>query len=241
MHKMVLIPKGEFMMGALDDDIQVEENERPRHKVILTKEIYIGIYPVTQRMWMSISENNPSYDQNPSKPVEKVSWFDAVEFCNKLSLREELEEVYVVDGENVICNWSANGYRLPTEAEWEYCARGSEYHRYAGSDNVDEVAWYEGNSGGMADGESYPVGLKKANAFGLYDMSGNVSEWCWDYMEKYIIEDQKDPIGVAQGTKRIFRGGGFDGYSWWARTSYRDAWSPDSKDVCLGFRLVRNA
>ena len=153
-HEMVVIPKGEFTMGALENDGDAYGSEKPRHKVTLTRDFLMGKYPVTQALWESVMGSNPSnWCWGANRPVEKVSWFDVVEFCNKLSKREGLEPAYTINGENVTCNWSAKGYRLPTEAEWEYSARSGQRFKYSGSDNVDEVAWYDGNSGGMFDGE----------------------------------------------------------------------------------------
>ena len=182
-YDMVLIPKGEFMMGALENDRDAYDDERPRHKVTLTRDFLMGKYAVTQALWESVMGSNPSQMKGENRPVENVSWFDVVDFCNKLSKQSGLEPVYTINGHYVTCNWNAKGYRLPTEAEWEYSARGGEYHKYAGSNNVHEVAWYDGN--GRGGWGTHSVGQKKPNGFGLYDMSGNVAEWVWDWFSRY--------------------------------------------------------
>ena len=155
--ELVRISAGTFMMGALEDDEEADDAEKPRHEVTISHDLLVGKYPVMQELWEAVMGNNPSHFKGEDCPVEKVSWFDCVEFCNKLSQLENKELAYTINGMNVSCNWSAKGYRLLTEGEWEYCARGGESHLYAGSDNVDEVAWYRDNSGG----NTHPVGQKK--------------------------------------------------------------------------------
>ena len=234
-HAMMLIPKGDFMMGALEDDGDAWDSEKPRHKVTLTRDFLIGKYPVTQALWESVMGSNPSRFKGASRPVEKVSWFDVVAFCNKLSELEGLEPAYSINGKNVTCNWDAKGYRLPTEAEWEYSARGGEYHKYAGSDNVDEVAWYDDNS----EGETHPVGQKKPNGFGLYDMSGNVYEWVWDWYGDYSGQKGTDLVGADSGSYRVYRGGCWYGRARDARVSRRNGGDPTCRAGNLGFRLSR--
>ena len=264
--KMVRVPAGEFMMGALDDDSEALDSEKPRHKVTLTRDFLIGKYVVTQALWESVMGSNPSTFTGVNRPVECVSWFDVVDFCNKVSELEGLEPVYdglgdyqVGDDQNmgedeiealsaaIKCNWNAKGYRLPTESEWEYSARGGQYHKYAGSNNVDEVAWYRINIGD----ETHPVGQRKPNDFGLYDMSGNVWEWCWDRMELdddfniiggslYLHGPVTDPYGSRVGFDRVFRGGSCRYYPRSVRTSNRGGNSPVYQSIGLGFRIVRS-
>jgi formylglycine-generating enzyme required for sulfatase activity len=197
--EMVRVSAGEFMMGALEDDEEAWDNERPRHKVTLTRDFLMGKYAVTQALWDSVMGSNPSDFEGANRPVENVSWFEVVEFCNKLSKREGLESAYTINGENVTCNWSAKGYRLPTEAEWEYSAGSGQRFKYSGSDNVDEVAWYDDNSDTGNGHETHPVGQKKSNGFGIYDMSGNVDEWAWDRFGDYSSGSQTDPTGPDSG------------------------------------------
>ena len=237
--EMVRVSAGEFMMGALENDGDADaDDDEIRHNVTLTRDFLMGKYPVTQALWDSVMGSNPSYFRGANRPVESVSWFDAVDFCNKLSVMEGLEPAYVINGKNVTCNWTAKGYRLPTEAEWEYSARGRDYHKYAGSDNVDEVAWYMKNSDTGNGRQTHPVGLKKPNGFGLYDMSGNVDEWCWDRFGDYSYGSQTDPTGPDSGPSRVYRGGCWFDYARDARVSYRRT-DPTGRLSGLGFRVVR--
>jgi len=258
-HEMVVIPKGEFMMGALENDEDAWDSEKPRHKVTLTRDFLMGKYPVTQALWESVMGSNPSKFKGANRPVEKVSWLDVVAFCNKLSEREGLEPVYSglagyqvghkfgdedwfgtsEKGEalskKISVSATANGYRLPTEAEWEYSARANQSFKYAGSNNVDEVAWYDDNSGD----ETHPVGQKKPNGFGLYDMSGNVWEWVWDIYGDYSSGSQTDPTGTDSGPVRVLRGGCWRYFAGSTRVSNRGRIDHARRDGILGFRLSR--
>ena len=175
-------------------------------------------------------ENN--YD---NYPVVEISWYGAAAFCNYLSEREGLTPVY--DLSNWTANWNANGYRLPTEAEWEYAAKGGangNNTKYSGSDNVYDVAWYKYNSGN----HTHEVGTKQANELGIYDMSGNVWEWCWDWFGFYSSDSQTDPKGPAGGSKRVLRSGCWSLDAWYVRLAYRNYGSP-SDNGGIGFRLLR--
>ena len=234
-QEMILIPSGSFMMGALENDTEAANNEKPRHKVTLSRDFWMGKYPVTQSLWESVMGNNPSEFKGSNRPVENVSWFDVVDFCNKLSFKEGLTPVYTINETEVECDWTANGYRLPTEAEWEYVARGGEDHLYSGSNNIDEVAWHWENSGK----ETRTVGLKKSNGFGLYDMSGNVWECVWDWYGNYSSASVTDPTGPKGGSDRVNRGGswGFDARS--SQVSRRVGYDPKFSYYGLSFRLSR--
>ena len=243
--ELVRISAGTFMMGALPNDDEARSKEKPCHKVEISRDFYVGKYPVTQELWEAVMGNNPSHFKGEDCPVEEVSWFDCVEFCNKLSELENKELAYTINGEaaypNVTCNWTAKGYRLLTEAEWEYCARGGESHLYAGTDNVDEVAWYDENSGG----KTHPVGQKKPNGFGLYDMSGNLWEWCWDWFDSEVYQSRlvtggkltSDPRGPTSGSHRVFRGGSWYNSPYLMRASGRNGGSPTGRGSSVGFRL----
>jgi serine/threonine protein kinase len=209
---MIPVEGGSFIMGS--DDKDAYDDEKPVHKVTLDS-YFIGKYPITQKQYQAVMGSNPSHFKGDNLPVEKVNWYKAIEFCNKLSIREGLTPVYSIDGNTspnnwsigtIVANWGANGYRLPTETEWEYAARGGNKSRgftYSGSNSIGDVVWYEGNSGGR----SHPVGTKRANELGLYDMSGNVFEWCWDWYESYSSRAKTNPRGPDNGEYAILRGG----------------------------------
>ena len=264
-----------FQMGASYDG--AESDEKPVHRVIFARDIYMCDHEVTQAEWQAVMGNNPSHYQGEdadkkvadgevqeNRPVETVSWYDAIAYCNKLSIIDGLQPCYSVkvsetevDWENLkyeniptnntadwnaaVCDFSRNGYRLPTEAEWEYAARGgiadTDKAVWAGTTIKSELtnyAWYTGNS----DKRTHEVKKKKANGYGLYDMSGNVWEWCWDWYGSYAGEDATDPTGAESGTNRIIRGGWYSGVSI-CRASNRGYTSPDGRGGGLGFRLVR--
>jgi formylglycine-generating enzyme required for sulfatase activity len=236
---MVLVTGGTFAMGSPNSEQGRFDNE-VQHQVTVSS-FHMGKFDVTQDLYQSVMGRNPSkFKGDPNRPVEQVSWYDAIQFCNKLSQREGLHTVYTISGTNVTADWSANGYRLPTEAEWEYAARGgqqgaSEYRVYAGSDNLDQVGWYRGNSGGTTHG----VGQKAPNALGLYDMSGNVWQWCWDLYDANLRSGQNDPRGASSGGTRVLRGGGWSYDARDGRVANRDVYTPAYRSGDLGFRLVR--
>jgi formylglycine-generating enzyme required for sulfatase activity len=238
----VFIAGGTFWMGSDDG----ESREKPVHAITVSS-FSMAKYPVTIEEWQEVMGSNPSYSKRYNLPVERVSWFDAVEFCNRLSQKEGLTPAYKINGENVNWNRSSKGYRLPTEAEWEYAARGGDCSpgnfTYSGSNNVDEVAWYKGNSVDKTyttrGRETHPVGTKKANVLGLYDMSGNVWEWCWDWYGDYTGKAEKDPMGVSSGSERVKRGGSCFDSAQDVRSAGRYYYRPSGRDGYSGFRLVR--
>ena len=195
---------------------------------------------VTQKLYTSIMGSNPSYFKGNNKPVERVSWYDAIYFCNKLSERFGFTPVYAIDGKTNVVTWkytphqgnwingkitmnsTANGFRLPTNEEWEYAAKSRRNYTYSGSNNIDEVGWYKGNSGG----QTHSVGQKKANGYGLYDMSGNVLELCWD---------------AYGGPSRYGRGGSYDDHVGYCEVDYWNAYYADSQSSGIGFRVVRTS
>lgn len=218
---VVRVAAGSFTMGANPGDPDATEGELP-HKVTLTQDFYIGQTEVTQELYEAVTGSNPSFfDSDGSLPVERVSYAAALDFCEQLS---EL---------------TGRTFTLPTEAQWEYAARGG--HRapatptlYAGSDDIEAVAWYNGNSGG----KSQPVATKTPNALGIHDMTGNVWEWCLDRKGDYAAGAQTDPQGPASGTNRVFRGGGWYDPANRCRLSQRDGFIPEFSNENLGFRLV---
>ena len=215
--EMVFVKGGIFQMGSTEG----ESDEQPLHTVRVD-DFYIGKYLVTQALWRAVMKNNPSYFSGCDNcPVERVSWYDVQAFIQNLNLS------------------SAKRFRLPTEAEWEYAARGgqkSQGFKYAGSDNIDEVAWYWENS----KSKIHPVGQKQANELGLYDMSGNVWEWCNDWYDPdyYQKSPENNPMGPVNGTSRVIRGGSWGVKPAFCRTTNRGDLTPDHRDIIVGFRLV---
>ena len=220
--EMVKVEGGTFMMGATkemrDPNVSLL-NEEPVHQVTLTNDYYIGKYEVTQALWQAVMGSNPSKYKGDNLPVEMVSWNDCQEFISKLN------------------SMTGRKFRLPTEAEWEYAARGGKKRRgyqYSGSSNITDVAWYDGNSGS----KTHPVGTKQANELGIYDMTGNVWEWCQDMYGYYSFSAQKNPTGSTVGNKRVIRGGSWFNTRESCRTSDRADSSPDHHFEGLGLRLA---
>ena len=216
---MVRVEAGTFTMGATPEMEEPGNNEKPAHQVTLTNDYYIGKYEVTQALWKAVMGKNPSRFKGDNLPVEYVSWDDCQEFISKLN------------------RIAGKKFRLPTEAEWEYAARGGKYSRgyqYSGSNNLSDVAWYKDNSGS----KTHAVGSKQANELGIYDMSGNVFEWCQDWEGSYSGASQVNPIGANSGAYRVFRGGGWIYKAYGCRLSCRACSTPDLCDDFVGVRLV---
>ncbi|MDP3114011.1 MAG: bifunctional serine/threonine-protein kinase/formylglycine-generating enzyme family protein, partial [Candidatus Cloacimonadaceae bacterium] len=210
---------------------------------------YVGKCQITQKEWGEVMGNNPSYFEGDELPVEQVSWYDAVDFCNKRSLKEGLKPCYSIGGNtkpsswssgSIVCDWSAEGYRLPTEAEWEYAARGgnkSKGYNYSGSNDINAVAWFIGNSGE----KTHSVGTKSANELGIHDLTGNVWEWCWDWYDEeyYSKSPSSDPRGASSGDYRVLRGGSWNYRVNCCRVAYRSFINPDYRYGSIGFRVFR--
>lgn len=241
----VLVEGGTFAMGDSFGD--GNRYEKPTHSVTLDS-FYISKYEVTQKEFASIMEFNPSSFSGDNSPVERVTWYDAVMYANKLSEKEGLTPYYNIENvtkegdkitEATVTIAGGKGYRLPTEAEWEYAARGgkqSKGYKYSGSDNIDEVAWTEENSKGTI----HTVGEKKNNELGIYDMTGNIYEWCWDWYGDYTEESKTNPTGPLNGTDRVNRGGSLLGDAYYATVSFRWLFKPENGYFIIGFRLVRS-
>ncbi len=233
--RMVLVQGGTFSMGSQFD----RQCDKPAHPVTL-KNFYISKYEVTQEQFRAVMGYNPSYWPGAKSPVEMVTWYDAITYCNKRSQMEGLKPCYSGSGDNITCDFSANGYRLPTEAEWEFAARGgasSLGYNYSGSNDAEKVAWCKD------DGEfrAQPAGLKQPNELGLYDMSGNLLEWCWDWFgwDYYQNSPGKDPQGPAKGIRRVLRGGNFKHPAPGLSPTKRFPSEPHFKFTTVGFRVVR--
>jgi len=231
--ELIFIVGGTFQMGS---DREGVDDEKPVHPVTVDS-FYMSKYPVTNREYKLFKPGHKGrWSEQPDYPVETVSWHDAVEYCNWLSDKEGLKRCYSGSGDNTVCDFTKNGYRLPTEAEWEYaCRAGTTTEYYWGNRMNDDYCWYYNNSGNQI----HPVGQKKPNQFGLYDMSGNVREWCWDWYDNYSKSPSKNPAGPSSGSYRIIRGGRWDGEEVSCRSASRHYNWPVSAYDDLGFRPVR--
>ena len=216
---MIAVAGGTFTMGATSEQQNPYDGEKPTHTVTLS-DYYIGETEVTQELWAAVMGSNPSrFTGNIQRPVEKVSWDDCQTFIRKLN---------ELTGAN---------FRLPTEAEWEFAARGgrnSRGYQYSGSSNIDEVVWYYDNSSYT----TYPVKTKSPNELGIYDMSGNVDEWCQDWWGSYSSSSQTNPTGPGTGSCRVRRGGSWRSSAGDWRSANRSCSTPDDRSDYLGLRLV---
>jgi len=251
--KLRRIPTGRFYMGSHDSDEFLRNSERPQHRVQISKSVFMGVYPVTQEEFQKVMEFNPSIStDNPRCPVDGVSWFSAAEFCNKMSDEEGLSRFYelrnpqkrmsgVIEKANIII-LGGDGYRLPTEAEWEYCCRAGSITPWCFGDQILDVnlyAWYFDNSGG----ETQPVGEKKPNSWGLFDMHGNLMEWCNDWFGEFYYQqctEEDHPPGPEDGISKVLRGGAWQFGAEATRSAYRNSSNPETTSSVIGFRVCRN-
>lgn len=254
---LVLIEGGSFQMGSPDSEPWRSEDET-QHSVTVSN-FYISPYELTQGEYQAVMDENPSSFSGENLPVDNISWLDAVIYCNARSEQEGMAPAYTIDGQNVTWNREADGYRLPTEAEWEYACRAGTDTPFntENSPGADEVNYYghypyeiEGNYFSQDDLDTQPgeyrettveVGSFSPNTFGLYDMHGNVSEWVWDYYGSYGTEEQTDPTGPETGSLQVYRGGGWNDFAKNMRSAYRATLEQDHGSFNIGIRLVRNA
>jgi formylglycine-generating enzyme required for sulfatase activity len=250
-----LVEGGTFTMGSPETGEDRYEHEGPQRQVTV-RSFYLGKHEVTQGEWRAVMGTTVAaqrdtaqtavkrsgwdlYGEGENYPVYYVSWFEAVEYCNQRSVKEGLSPAYTIKGDTVTCDWNANGYRLPTEAEWEYAAKGGNKgsaYLYAGSDSPGEVGWYTDNS----NGASHEVGKKKANDLGIYDLSGNVWEWLWDWFGDYEDKAQTDPRGPDTGSGRVVHSGSWLHRARDLRPFCRGGSDPSTRAGFYGFRLARS-
>ena len=241
------ISAGSFQMGSPSSEHKRDDDER-QHRVTIANDFLLGATEITQAQWRSVMGSNPSSFKGDELPVERVSWLDAVEFCNRLSEREGLRPAYRISGDDV--NWieTSNGYRLPTEAEWEYACRAGTTTPFSFGNNItpDQVNYhgdrpYRGGRKGRYRERTVDAGSLPANPWGLHEMHGSVWEWCWDWYGSYPSGSVTDPTGPLSGSYRVLRGGGWLSYARSCRSADRYRSSPDFRIIYLGFRLARSA
>ena len=222
--ELILLPAGTFVMGGDWDAEQADENELPKHQVSFDKAYYVGKYSVTQSQWQAVMGDNPSEHLGDNLPVEMVSHEDAIAFIQKLNAME-----------------NTRTYRLPTEAEWEYAARANSQSTYCfgpQTRQLGDYAWFESNSGAA----THPVGQLIPNEWGIYDMHGNVHEWCADWYSRdyYANSPSKNPSGPRKGVARVLRGGDWGSEAWYCRCAIRSLSSPQRRSPRVGFRVVKD-
>jgi len=251
----VLVEGGNFIMGTPPGASYSEPDEFPTHNVHVSS-FYMCIHEVTQQEYMDVMDYNPSRFVNANNPVERVNWYNAIEYCNLLSKQYHRQPVYTFTGygtntrqwphnwntyfhNNITCDWSANGFRLPTEAEFEYAARGGINQAdfvYSGSNNLNDVAWYYDNTS-----QPHHVMTRLPNQLGIYDMTGNIQEWCWDWFANYTSAPQDNPHGPDIALFKIRRGGAWDGNYTFQRNTNRTYSYLVYGYEGMGFRIVFNA
>ena len=242
----VLIKGGTFMMGSSPSEAGREKDET-RHRVTVS-DFTMGKYEVTQREYREMMGSNPSQFKGDDLPVDNVTWFEAVRYCNARSVREGLIPAYSIRGQTVSRNRNATGYRLPTEAEWEYACRAGTTGPFSTGANIttDQANYYgtypyENLPRGEYRQKTVPARSFEPNPWGLHNMHGNVWEWCWDWYGTYESGEPVDPAGASMGTYRVYRGGGWNDFGRHLRSAYRAASPPSNRASNLGIRLVRNA
>jgi len=244
-QNMVYIEGGTFYMGSPPTEAERDIDET-MHQITVSS-FYMGKYEVTQSEYQKIMKNNASSFKGDKLPVESLSWYNAMVFCNELSKKQGLTPAYEFKGTAVAWDRSANGYRLPTEAEWEYaCRAGTNTPFNTGINITTSQANYDGNTPynnneqGAFIKKTMPVGSFPANAWGLHDMHGNVYEWCWDLYANYAREEQTDPTGPASGSFHVIRGGSWVNSGYALRSASRNFYIPGDGNERIGFRLARN-
>lgn len=256
-ENFVLIKGGTFEMGSPETEAWRSDDET-KHTVTVN-DFYMSIYEVTQAEYVDVIGNNPSSFSGDNLPVETVSWLDAINYCNARSKKENLTPVYTIDGQTVTWDFSANGYRLPTEAEWEYACRAgtltpfntetsisakeANYYGYYPYE-IEDNYFTQGNldtQPGEYRQTTVAVNSFSPNKWGLYNMHGNVGEWVWDYYKAYDTKEQVNPTGAETGTLRVYRGGGWNDFAKNIRSAYRATLAEDKRSFNIGIRLVRNA
>lgn len=245
-NNLIQVKGGTFKMGSKKSDASAELDEQKEHTVTLNT-FEINKFEVTVWEWKQFIKANkmkmppkPTWGWQDNYPINGITWNEAIAYCNWLSIKEKLQPCYTKKGPNFLCNFQANGYRLPTEAEWEFAAKGgtsSKNYRFSGSDKIEDVAWYKSNSKGHPN----TIGTKLPNELGIYDMSGNVWEWCWDWYNKDFYKQEKgdNPKGPEMGERRTVRGGSWDSQPNYIRPANRISTIPSKTHEFYGFRTAR--
>ena len=246
MNRMVRVEGGTYKMGSKDSDKTADNDEQKEHDVTI-KTFEISKFEVTVWEWKQYTKANkfkmplkPEWGWQDNYPINGITWEEAIAYCNWLSKKEKLQPVYSKQGPNYVCNFKANGYRLPTEAEWEFAAKGgvkSKGYKFSGGNDANEVAWHKA----ISKNSPHTVGTKLPNELGLYDMSGNVWEWCWDWYNKdyYKIEKGDNPKGPEMGERKCVRGGSWDSQVNYLRPANRISTPPNKTHEFYGFRVAK--
>ena len=242
-YEMVLIKGGTFVMGD-NESTDMFDNNKPEHTVTISYDFYIAVTEVTQRQYKETVMKNPFQIQDDNRAANYITFRDAIMFCNALSKRKGLDTCYIINGNTIVCDFNANGYRLPTEAEWEYAARykSASNNKFGFTGDPKLFAWYSDNNDNIL--QPRKVRQLQPNSAGLYDMNGNVAEWCWNYYSSIYYQEcaggVTDPTGPATGGgSRVLRGGSFQNGLENIKATARSSTNENDKDIKIGFRFVR--